>query len=278
MAISYNVVVADAEEGLDSTEDPNAISGHANVSFAEYGGEPVVTKSGGAYLEREAVILRDIDYAGVPKVIDDIQDESGDRTLMLERMRGTALSKYISLDQQWNSRPLDEAEAIAIVDGLARCFAAVIRAGYYYRDLNLEHVLVDAEQVSLVDHERDVPAATGVIDTLGGTWETMAPEEFAKDGRMTEASNVYTLGVVLTQLLQGRNPFFLANGGDTSEEDLRASVKALHEAPPRIEVGDPRLDGLINTVLQPDPQMRIQTVTQFRAELAAAAPTDQLAA
>ena len=180
-----------------------------STGLGTYKGTGVVVKSGDQRLAREAAILLSVSYRGIQQVIE-LEKSSASYQLVLEMLPGIGLAEYINLDKSWHSKTLELAEATAVVDGLALCFQALLKADYLYRDLNLNHVILNGSEISLVDVEWSVGKdLEGVwrVDSLGGTWETMAHEEFRVGNPMTVMSSTYTLGVVLLQLVSGGNPF-----------------------------------------------------------------------
>ena len=239
----------------------------ASVARGTYKGVEVIVKTGGDELAREAGILRTIDDARIPAVVD-FESHAGETSMMiLNRLPGTPLDQYIHLQPDWRSDPLDKHEAIRIVIGLSACFSALKNAGFLYRDLNLGHVLVDGETVNLVDHEWDIllsDTGNGIVDSLAGTWETMAPEEYTVGNTLNEASNVYTLGTVLLQLVSGRSPFHVSKDDEPDAETRRIATLQLMRTFPGVDTGDAKLDEVINTSLQWHRVDRYNSIDDFR--------------
>ncbi len=242
---------------------------HATLE-GTYDGQPVIVKRGDGHLRREEAVLGAVDFDGIPKVVGYLE-ENGQNILIMGRLPGVTLSQYIALDDTWRSRELSIQEALHIVDGLSLCFESLHEAGYLYRDLNLSHVIISESRVGLVDHEWCVESdASGVgrVDNQAGTWETMAPEEFVVDNSMARTSNTYTLGVVLLQLVTGKNPFFVSVKETPNTELQRLRAKELHRQLPSIQTGHTDIDHILRQALQPEPSKRYQSVAAFRDALA----------
>jgi hypothetical protein len=118
--------------------------------------------------------------------------------------------------------------------------------GVVHRDLKPGNVLVDpAGRVKVIDFgvARLLDAESAGYTETGqfvGTRHAMSPEQFATDGRAVDArSDVYSLGVLLHQLLAGRLPY------DIDETSLLATARIVEEAVPRrLEAADRSLRGL----------------------------------
>lgn len=239
----------------------------ASVAYGKYKGSEVIVKTGGEELARELDILRNIDDTRIPAVIDFGSNADGTNRLVLNKLPGTPLDQYIHLQPDWHSDRLGRQEAIRIVMGLSACFSVLKKAGFLYRDLNFGHILVDDEMISLVDHEWDISLSatgSGTVDSLAGTWETMAPEEYTVGNSINEASNIYTLGSVLLQLISGKSPFYISKDDEPDAEKRRDATLHLMEIFPGVNTGDAKLDEIVNTSLQWDPADRYKSIEDFR--------------
>lgn len=118
--------------------------------------------------------------------------------------------------------------------------------GVVHRDLKPGNVLVDPTgQVKVIDFgvARLLDADSAGYTETGqfvGTRHAMSPEQFATDGRVVDArSDVYSLGVLLHQVLTGRLPYAI------DETSLLATARVVEEAvPQRLEVADRTLRSL----------------------------------
>jgi serine/threonine protein kinase len=97
----------------------------------------------------------------------------------------------------------------------------------------------------------------------------MAYEEFRVGNRMTHASNTYTLGVVLLQLVTGNSPFFISANEVSNSEVGRVNTRDLHKELPNIKTGNIALDNVLKEALQPAPSKRFQTIKEFLEALSA---------
>ena len=161
----------------------------------------------------EAQILARFQHSGIAQVYEAGIGEDGQPFFAMEFIRGTSLDEYV------RTRGLD---AQARLDLLARVCDAVQYAhekGVIHRDLKPGNILVD-ETGGLKVLDFGVARVTAVdlltsasrtqAGQLLGTLSYMSPEQIAADpSRLDGRSDVYTLGVILFQLLAQRLPYQL---------------------------------------------------------------------
>ena len=135
------------------------------------------------------------------------------------------------LDQQWpylvmewiDGHPLSAClhrggrlppdRAVHIVRDVARGLAELHHRGWIHRDIKPANILLrrDSGEAVLADFGLSRPAEPGHTvtssDTLPGTPQYMAPEHFRPDSEVSATADVYSLGVVLFELLSGEPPF-----------------------------------------------------------------------
>lgn len=166
-----------------------------------------------------------------------------------------------------------------IVDLVARVCDAVDHGhalGVVHRDLKPENILVDPTgQPKVIDfgvsrlfdgaeQRRTVETAAG---QLVGTLPYMSPEQCSGGARRVDSrSDVYSLGVVLFELLCGRPPF------EVERLPLLDGVRRIcDEAPPRpraLRKGLPRdLEAILLTALEKDPERRFATAGALASDL-----------
>jgi serine/threonine protein kinase len=191
----------------------------------------------------------------------DLGEANGVRYLCLAYVRGEPLSRRVG-----PGRPLPVAEAVALVRTVARAMHEAHRHGVIHRDLKPANILIDESgQPVVMDFGLArplTPLATQLTATgdVMGTPAYMPPEQIEGDVlRMGPACDIYSLGVILYELLTGTVPFH----GDLIA--LATQVVADPPPPPsrhRPDL-DQRLDNIVLKALAKHPDDRWPTMAAF---------------
>jgi serine/threonine-protein kinase len=163
------------------------------------------------------------------------------------------------LDRRLDGTPRPAREAARLVEQLARAIDHAHRLGVVHRDLKPANVLLCPDgtpKVADFGLAKCLAADPGLTGTgaILGTPRYMAPEQAAGETKAVgPAADVYSLGVVLYELLTGRCPF----RGTTPLETLE-QVRTLDPVPPRsLRPGLPRdLETVCLKCLEKDPARR----------------------
>jgi serine/threonine-protein kinase len=173
-----------------------------------------------------------IEHPNVATATDFGQLENGSFYLVLEFIEGRSLSKLIA------EGPLPEERALIITRQICDALAAAHRAGIVHRDLKPDNVMLISKdlggdfvkvldfgiaKVTLDDPGTEQPALTR-LNTVMGTPEYMSPEQ-ARGEPVDLRADLYTVGVILYEMLAGTSPF-------RHEEFVVVLTKKLTEDPP----------------------------------------------
>lgn len=212
---------------------------------------------------REASMAASLGHPNIVSVIDRGEDR-GVPFIVLEFVPGKNVKQLL------RSGPVAVARSLEIVVGVASALAFVHANGFVHRDVKPQNVLLtDTGAVKVIDFgiARSMDLAKGITETgaVVGSADYIAPEQ-AQGQIVGESSDIYSLGVLLYELLTGELPF-------TGPSFVAVAMKHVNDPPPRARerrVGIPaRLDQAVATALEKDPAARFATMSQFRMELEA---------
>ncbi|MBL0141508.1 MAG: serine/threonine protein kinase [Betaproteobacteria bacterium] len=241
--------------------------------------------------QRERDILAKLAHPNIARLYDAGVSESGQPYLAMEYVAGEALDKQVA------ALKLPIAARLALLRQVLSAVSHAHRHLVVHRDLKPANILIDASgQVKLLDFgiaklvEDETVADTGArrdLTRLGGRVMTLryaAPEQVA-EGAVTTATDIYSLGVILHELVTGEAPYRALREGKPltdvmllQEEIAVASSLPLAMASAlerglassrqlaRAVAGD--LDAIILKALRRDPAARYASVELFDEDIA----------
>ena len=179
-------------------------------------------------LRREARAAARLDHPNIARVLD-LGEHDGRPYLVMELLEGESLAGRID-----RAGPMAPGEAARVVAAVADALQAAHRAGVVHRDVKPGNVFLTAEgEVKVLDF--GIASAAGEADlTTGdllGTAAYLAPER-ALGRPATPAADLYSLGVVLYELLAGRRPFEAGSDIELAMAQVNARPTPLGVAAP----------------------------------------------
>jgi eukaryotic-like serine/threonine-protein kinase len=213
---------------------------------------------------REARAVARLSHPNIVTVIDR-GDEGGRQYIVFEHVEGENLKELVTRAGRMSPRRALEL-VIPVADGLA--FAH--QHGLVHRDVKPQNVLLSREgEVKVTDfgiaRSLDVEHGVTQTGTVLGTSEYLAPEQ-ASGEPVSPATDEYSLGVVLWELLTGEVPF-------TGENFVAVALRHVNEPPPRLQEQrpdlPPRLAAAVERALAKDPARRFPSMTALATELRA---------
>lgn len=226
--------------------------------------------------EREARAAAKLHHPHVVAVHDQGVDFSGEEArafLVMELVDGGTLRDLLE-----STGPLPPELAISIAEPVLAALSVAHRAGLVHRDIKPENVLIghatgpradsDAGVVKVADFglvRAIASAGTTSSSVILGTVAYLSPEQ-VKNGAATERSDVYSVGLLLYEMLTGRTAY----SGDTAISVAYRHVNDDVPPPSTVNPAVPAaLDKLVVRATRRDPSSRPADATAFLAELEA---------
>lgn len=222
---------------------------------------------------REAQALTSIRNAHVAAVLDVGRAPCGTPFIVMEYLEGADLSALLE------TRPrLEQRQAAEIVLQTCEGLAAAHALGLVHQDIKPSNIFLSDEMGIVKAKVVDFGVARVAIakthgpakftrsrldDTIGGTPFYMSPEQIFAHPIIDHRSDMFSLGMVLYEMLRGTHPF-----------DLEMSTRQPGQ-PVKIERAgiDPALADIIQKCLQQDPEKRFANVAELAVALLPFAPS-----
>jgi len=213
---------------------------------------------------QEARAVAKLSHPNVVAVIDAGED-GGHPYIVFEYVEGETLKQRIN-----RVGALDPQEALAYAIEIARGLTVAHNRNMVHRDIKPQNVLIDAEgRAKLTDFgisrqlEQDGMTATGRVL---GTTDYVAPEQ-AMGHPVDQRSDIYSLGVVLYEMLVGQVPFH-------ADSQVGVAMKHVNEELPDVQQRRPELSAAAAMVVErataKDPAERYQEVSELIDDLGTA--------
>lgn len=204
----------------------------------------------------------------------DVGREGDTYFIVMELVDGPSLAEIIAADGK-----LPEPVAIDYAAQICSGLAYAHRQGLLHRDIKPANVLVtkdDVVKISDFGIARAVSQQTMAMTRPGlimGSVFYVSPEQ-AQDMELHETSDLYSVGVVLYQMLTGRLPY-------TGESPVTVALKHVSDPVPTIDPAagvSPAVAAIVNRLMQKDPSHRFQSASEVASALREARERPSVAA
>jgi serine/threonine-protein kinase len=215
---------------------------------------------------REAKTAARLTHPNIVAVFDQSAD-GGHVYLIMEFVDGQTLRELLSDRGRCTPR-----EALEILAPILSALGAAHRAGMVHRDVKPENVLIGAQgsyshAVKVADFGLARSAAAGATVSLAGmivgTASYLAPEQ-VKSGICDARSDVYSVGIVLYEMLTGAKPF-------VADSPIQVAYRHVHDQVPSPSAClpglDPALDALVARATAKEPAERPADANVLHAEV-----------
>jgi eukaryotic-like serine/threonine-protein kinase len=205
---------------------------------------------------REAQAAAGLQHPNVVSVYDR-GSYDGTYYIAMEYLPGRSLKQLIRAEA-----PLDPIRAIDIAVQILKAARFAHRRGVIHRDLKPHNVIVDdSDNAKVTDFGIARAGASDMTETgsIMGTAQYLSPEQ-AQGHAVSAGSDLYSIGVVLYEMLTGRVPF-------DAESAVSIALKHVSEAPPPMTVFNPaipaELEQIVMWALNKNPVDRPANADQF---------------
>jgi len=211
--------------------------------------------------KNELKLARNISHKNICRMYDLDKDKES-YYITMEYVPGQDLKSMISM-----TKPLSVAATLDIAKQVCEGLAEAHRLGVVHRDIKPGNIIIDKQgHVKIMDFglARSVKGKAETDEgVIIGTPEYMSPEQ-VEGKRADQRSDIYSLGIVLFEMLTGRPPF-------EGETPLGAAIKHKIEPPPVPKDFNPEipdeLSSLILKCLEKQPEKRFQSAEELLEEL-----------
>lgn len=208
-------------------------------------------------LKEEAKLLASLEHPNIVRFYN-VDEIEGKLILVMEYVQGSSLREIIDRGR------LHYERAIKITAQVLDALAYAHSKGAIHRDIKPENILInERDEVKLTDFGLAKFIREGSLSaSMAGTPVYMAPESWM--GRFSVESDIYSVGVVLYEMLTGINPFI-----SESFEGMRSKILAgINDPPSKHNPSVPsELDSVVMRAVEVEPSKRFRNAEEFKRAL-----------
>jgi ketosteroid isomerase-like protein len=214
-----------------------------------------------ARFKAEAIIQAKLSHPNIVAVYDFVATSS-ELAMILEYVDGLPLDRWIEAEHG----PIGANRAVRIMDHVVSAIAHAHQQGLVHRDIKPSNIMVQSLSEERVAKVLDF----GVAKILGsakfqtatrakvGTLAYMSPEHIRSPRSVDARSDIYSLGVILYEMLAGTLPF-------DADSEYELEQKIIQEPAPPLTRADALLASIVGKALQKNPAERFQTCHELRS-------------
>ncbi|GAC92095.1 serine/threonine protein kinase [Anoxybacillus flavithermus NBRC 109594] len=188
---------------------------------------------------REAQAATSLNHENIVTIYD-VGEDDGIYYMVMEYVRGCTLKQYIQ-----QHAPLPVQETLRMMDQLTGAIAHAHQNGVIHRDIKPQNILVAEDgTLKITDFGIAVALSSTTItqtNSVLGSVHYLSPEQ-AKGGMATEKSDIYSLGIVMFELLTGQLPF-------SGESAVAIVLKHLQTETPSVRRWNPNIPQSVENIV-----------------------------
>jgi len=264
----YRIVDKLGEGGMGSVWKAEDTTLHRLVAIKALSRQLAENEEARERFVREAQAASALNHANITTVYELLEDE-GEQFIAMEYVKGETLKERIARG------PLSLEETLDITRQIGEGLARAHREGIIHRDIKPSNVLLTTDGVAkIVDF--GLAAISGAMKltktgTSMGTVAYSAPEQLRVD-RIDHRADIWSLGIVLYEMITGRPPF-------EAEHEQGVVAQILQEEPQPVTALRARvpmeLDRILTKALQKAPADRYQHLDDLLVDLKMLSETSQ---
>ena len=205
-----------------------------------------------------ATLLNDPHIVGIY----DVGEDHGLQYMVMQYVKGTDLKAYIR-----KHYPIPFPQVIDIMEQVLSAVATAHAYGIIHRDLKPQNILIDENKnVKITDFGIAVAVSQDSLtqtNTLMGSVHYLSPEQ-ARGSIATKQSDIYSLGIILFELLTGKVPFEGETAVSIALKHFREEIPSVREQNKEIPQA---LENVIIKATAKEPAERYSSVNEMAADL-----------
>lgn len=192
----------------------------------------------------------------------DVGEDHGLQYMVMQYVKGTDLKAYIK-----KHYPIPLPQVIDIMEQVLLAVATAHAHGIIHRDLKPQNILIDENKnVKITDFGIAVAVSQDSLtqtNTLMGSVHYLSPEQ-ARGSIATKQSDIYSLGIILFELLTGKVPFEGETAVSIALKHFREEIPSVREQNKEIPQA---LENVIIKATAKEPAERYSSVNEMAADL-----------
>ncbi|MFC2694812.1 MAG: Stk1 family PASTA domain-containing Ser/Thr kinase [Lactobacillus sp.] len=211
--------------------------------------------------QREALATSELSHPNIVSVFD-VASWHGIPYMVMEYVAGPNLKEYIQ-----KNKPLSLKRVIAIMDQILSAVFLAHKHNVIHRDLKPQNILLDQKGnakiadfgIALAMSETELTRT----NTALGSVHYMSPEQ-TRGGVVTKQSDIYSLGIILYEMITGEVPFSGETAVSVALKHMRDQIPSVREQNPAVPQA---LENVILQATAKDPRDRYDSVADMKRAL-----------